>query len=84
MHNITVTYETVVTKKLSLDIDQVIDLVVEDTKKDADGEEMSLFDLQCVFGDNMNYYLEKLGLIKDSGSCQTMQKMRYLKNLLVE
>ena len=62
MHNITVTYETVVTKKLSLD--QVIDLVVEDTKKDADGEEMSLFDLQCVFGDNMNYYLEKLGLIK--------------------
>ena len=41
MHNITVTYETVVTKKLSLDIDQVIDLVVEDTKKDADGEEMS-------------------------------------------
>lgn len=27
---------------------------------------MSLFDLQCVFGDNMNYYLEKLGLIKDS------------------
>lgn len=62
MHNITVTYETVVTKKLSLDID----LVVEDTKKDADGEEMSLFDLQCVFGDNMNYYLEKLGLIKDS------------------
>lgn len=53
MHNITVTYETVVTKKLSLDIDQVIDLVVEDTKKDADGEEMSLFDLQCVFGDNM-------------------------------
>lgn len=66
MHNITVTYETVVTKKLSLDIDQVIDLVVENTKKDADGEEMSLFDLQCVFGDNMNYYLEKLGLIKDS------------------
>lgn len=35
--------------------------MVEDTKKDADGEEMSLFDLQCVFG-----YLEKLGLIKDS------------------
>lgn len=37
-----VTYETVVTKKLSLDIDQVIDLVVEDTKKDADGEAYSI------------------------------------------
>lgn len=64
MHNITITYETVVTKKLSLDIDQIIDLTVEDTKKSADGKEISLFDLQCVFGDNMNYYLEKLGLIK--------------------
>lgn len=65
MHNITVTYETVVTKKLSLDIDQIIDTVVKDTKNDADGEKISLFDLQCVFGDNMSCYLEELGLIKD-------------------
>lgn len=65
MHNITVTYETVVTKKLSLDIDQIIDTVIKDTKNDADGEKISLFDLQCVFGDNMSYYLEELGLIKD-------------------
>ena len=66
MQNFTVTYETVPTKELSLGIDQVTDLVAEDTKKDADGQEMSLFDRQCVFGDNMNYYLEKLGMIKDS------------------
>ena len=66
MHNITVTYETVVTKKLPLDIDQIIDVVVEDTKNYADGEKISLFDLQCVFGDNMSYYLKELGLIKDS------------------
>ena len=65
MHNITVTYETVVTKKLSLDIDQIIDTVIKDTKNDADGEKISLFDLQCVFGDNMSYYLEELGFIKD-------------------
>lgn len=42
-----------------MDLDEVIDAVIKDS-------EFDLFTLQCVFGDNMGYYLEKLNIINDS------------------
>lgn len=63
MHRISVTYEITVEKDLSMDMDEVIDAVVKDLDNDS---EFSLFTLQCAFGDNIGYYLEKLNIINDS------------------
>lgn len=46
-----------------MDLDEVIDAVIKDLDNDS---EFGLFTLQCVFGDNMGYYLEKLNIINDS------------------
>lgn len=56
MHRISVTYEIIVERDLSMDLDEVIDAVIKDLDNDS---EFDLFTLQCVFGDNMGYYLEK-------------------------
>lgn len=63
MHRISVTYEIIVEKDLSMDLDEVIDAVIKDLDNDS---EFDLFTLQCVFGDNIGYYLEKLNIINDS------------------
>ena len=44
-----------------------LDEVIEEGMKYLDNvSEFFLFTLQCVFGDNMGYYLEKLNIINDS------------------
>lgn len=45
MHRISVTYEIIVERDLSMDLDEVIDTVI----KDLDDSEFDLFTLQCVF-----------------------------------
>lgn len=62
MHRISVTYEVTVEKDLSMDLDEIIDAVIKDLDNDS---EFNLYTLQCMFGDNMGYYLENLNIIND-------------------
>lgn len=64
MHNISVTYEVVVEKELFIDLDKVIEAVLNDLKEDSD--DFGLFDISCQFGDNVEHYLNKLGIIDES------------------
>ena len=57
MHRISVTYEIIVERDLSLDLDEVIDAVIKDLDNDS---EFDLFTLQCVFGDNMGILLREI------------------------
>lgn len=66
MNNTLITYETVVTKELYIDIDKVIDLAISDIKNKPDST-VSLFRLQCIFWDKIDCYLRKLNLLGDSG-----------------
>lgn len=64
MRNISVTYEVVLEKELSIDLDRVIELVLNDIRKDSN--DFDLFSIGCQFGDNIEYYLNKLGIIDES------------------
>lgn len=45
MHRISVTYEIIVERDLSMDLDEVIDAVIKDLDNDS---EFDLFTLQCA------------------------------------
>lgn len=62
MHNISVTYEVVIEKEVS--IDRVIEAILNDLREDSD--DFDLFAIDCQFGDNIEYYLNKLGMIDES------------------
>lgn len=64
MHNISVTYEVVIEKEVSIDLDRVIEAVLNDLREDSD--DFDLFTIDCQFGDNIEYYLNKLGIIDES------------------
>ena len=64
MHNISVTYEVVIEKEVSIDLDRVIEAVLNDLREDSD--DFDLFAIDCQFGDNIEYYLNKLGMIDES------------------
>ncbi len=61
MYGITVSYT--VPKELHVDIDELINSIVEEyfSEKPKD-----FFSIQCIFGDNIDYFLEKYGIIEDA------------------
>lgn len=64
MYNIPITYEVVIEKEVSIDLDKVIKAVLNDLKENSNS--LNLFDISCRFGDNIEYYLNKLGIIDES------------------
>lgn len=63
MHNISITYEVVVEKEVSIDLDRIIEAVLNDLREDSD--DFDLFAIDCQFVDNIEYYLNKLGMIDE-------------------
>lgn len=61
MNNVLITYQ--VEKTLSMDLDVVIDAVIKDLEHPT---EFDLYEIQCLFGDNMEDYLRKLNIIDES------------------
>lgn len=45
MHNISVTYEVVIEKEVSIDLDRVIEAVLNDLREDSD--DFDLFAIDC-------------------------------------
>lgn len=63
MKKIEIEYPTITYETLTIDVDKLIDICIEELK--SDGEESITKD--CILdelGNNMEYYLEKYGLIE--------------------
>ena len=61
MNNVLITYQ--VEKTLSMDLDVVIDAVIKDLEHPT---KFDLYEIQCLFSDNMEDYLRKLNIIDES------------------
>ena len=64
MKEITIYYTVTECRELSFDIDELIKYVVDDLRKED--KKISLYSICPIFGDNIEYYLEKSGIIDES------------------
>lgn len=64
MHRLAITYEVTIPQLTYIDIDEIIEAVIDDLKKN--GRVINLPHLTYEFEDNVGYYLEHLKMMDDA------------------